>query len=76
MPKITKPTGKLIEEYVCVSHHFVVDGVIIDHINDIDGEYTGRFYWVYPDGRYTKMYTRKTAPKWLREIRDSLFNFV
>ena len=61
-----RPDGAVIEEYVTSSWHFVERGEIVGHNQDPgDGEYTGRFRFRYPDGKYTRWYTQKSAPIWL-----------
>lgn len=66
-----KRNGEVVEEFMCYSRHLIENGIVIDHLNDTDsGHYTGVFWFEYLDGRKTKRYTRKTAPKWLVEYYD------
>lgn len=66
-------TGYLIEEYVTGTRHLIVDGNrTISESNPDDGYYTGVFWWEYPDGKTSRRYTRKTAPKWLLKIYETI----
>lgn len=66
MVKLKTPDGILVEEYKTVSSHLFKNGKIIirDH-DSTNGEYTGRFWFEYADGSTTRIYTKRTAPKWL-----------
>lgn len=58
--------GWLVEEYIAVSEHHFEDGQIDARLHDdSDGTYTGVFWFEYADGKRTRRYTTKTAPKWL-----------
>ena len=68
-----KKSGWLLEEFVTVGAHLVVDGNYKTSVNDTEvGEYTGRFRFEYLDGKQTKWYTRKTAPRWLLSLYESI----
>lgn len=64
--KLKQPDGWLLEEYITVGAHLINGGQLIvgDHDSDC-GHYTGRFAFEYADGRTTRFYTKKSAPKWL-----------
>lgn len=63
--------GEVVEEFICTTRHLIEDDEVIDHLNESnDGEYTGIFWFEYLDGRITRRYTRKTAPKWLLEYYE------
>jgi hypothetical protein len=63
--KLKRPDGWLQEEFVCSTGHLFEDGELVLHDNDANGEYTGKFWFAYTDGRLTRMYTENTAPQWL-----------
>ena len=63
------PDGYLVEEYTTEAAHYFVDGELLDHV--LDGEeLTGRFRFDFADGRSTRWYTEKSAPKWLQSYFD------
>jgi len=78
--KLKRPNGDLCEEFLTLGSHTFVDSILVDHVTDADGEYTGVFWFEYPDGRCTRRYTTKTAPAWLlamyREATSTLFSGV
>jgi len=64
--KLKQPTGAIYEEFITASSYHFENGELSGYIHTTDdGTYTGRFWFRYPDGKCTKMYTEKTAPKWL-----------
>lgn len=64
--KLKRPDGAVVEEFVCSSTHYVEGGKCVGHCNEtLSGDYTGVFWFEFPDGRFTKRHTVKTAPKWL-----------
>ena len=66
MRKLKRPDGWLIEEYITTGGHLFEGGELKGHDSAADdGEYTGRFCFMFKGNRYTRWYTRATAPKWL-----------
>ncbi len=67
MRKLKTPEGELFEEFMTASIHRFSDGEIGKnslHENE-GGEYTGRFWFEFTNGKTTSIFTEKTAPKWL-----------
>ena len=63
--KLKRPDGELIEEFVTSTSHVFESGEHRGSVSDHEGDYTGAFWFVHADGRMTRRYTRRTAPKWL-----------
>lgn len=64
--KLKRPDGAICEEFIAFSSHHFSNGKLTHRVQDTaDGEYTGRFFFRHKDGRCTRRYTEKTAPKWL-----------
>ena len=56
---------ELAEEFEVASVHWIEDGEIIKHYNDLDGEYTGRFSIKCHDCQRVFNYSSfRVAPKW------------
>jgi len=70
--RLKRPDGTVIEEFVTASQHVFHGGKLVGHINEPEGDYTGRVCFRYPDGRMTRWYTAKTMPKWLRALWDEV----
>ena len=70
MRKLKRPDGVLFEEHKTYTAHVFEDGNLSFRDNDpSEGEYTGRFCFVF-DGKTSPWYTRKTAPKWLLALYE------
>ena len=62
-------TGELYEEITTTSCHIFEDDILVGHDQHPGtGEPTGIFWFVYRDGRITRRYSEKTAPKWLLRL--------
>ena len=61
---MTTPDGYLVEEYVSSYAHKFEGGAWLDSTAD-GHDLTGRFCFAHSDGRITKWYTKRSAPKWL-----------
>lgn len=73
MRKLKRPDGQLFEEFIAASIHVFENGDRSLTENDTDGgDYTGRFWFEFTDGKRTPMYTEKTAPKWLAALRGEI----
>jgi len=71
--KIVNIDGELVEEFITATLHFFKDGKKKRSISDLDGgEYTGRFWFIFLDGRQTKKFTAKSAPKWLLALYENI----
>jgi len=73
--KLKRPDGMILEEFVASSAHIFENGKLTCHDHSLEnGEYTGRFAFLYKDTqRTTRWYTRKSAPKWLLAMyRESI----
>ena len=63
-----RPDGWVVEEYITEGAHLMEDGKAVDYEDASVGRYTGVFWFEYLDGRQTRRYTLKTAPKWLLSL--------
>ncbi len=67
--------GMVVEEFVTSTTH-LYDKRNGSWMHDSDpsfGDYTGVFWFQYRDGKCTRRYTEKTAPKWLLALfRDAI----
>lgn len=64
--KLKRPDGAVCEEFVAVNSHHFENGKLVDHVLDpMDGEYTGRFLFMFKDKSCTRWYTENSAPQWL-----------
>lgn len=71
MRKLKRPDGAVIEEFITASWHNFEGGKLTSHDNSPEGDYTGRFgFWFMKSKKYTRWYTKKTAPKWLLALYD------
>lgn len=66
--KLKRPDGVVVEEFVIDARHTFHGGRLIAHSNEPEGYYTGRIYFLYPDGSETRWYTVRSAPQWLRAL--------
>lgn len=63
------PDGYLAEEFIAITSHHIERGRLTHRVNEtMDGEYTGRFRFCYNDGRVTRWYRIKYAPRWLAAL--------
>jgi len=77
--RLKHPPGIFFEEYITSSAYVFefdpkagrVQEAYPDH-DSSDGEYTGRFWFQHQRGEQTRMYTEKTAPKWLLVYREEV----
>ena len=67
MPRsLKRPDGMLIEEFIASTAHCFESGQLTDRDNSPEyGDYSGRFFFQYADGKTTRWYTEKSAPQWL-----------
>jgi hypothetical protein len=64
--KLKRPNGIIWEEFKAYTSHHFNNKKLVYHISTSeDGDYTGRFYFQFDNGKLTPYYTKKTAPKWL-----------
>jgi len=69
-----RPDGYVVEEFTTTGAHCFEGGELVDHILDDNGTYTGIFWFEWFDGRPTRRYSRKTAPKWLLALYEEAIN--
>lgn len=74
MEKTMNKTGWLMEEFIAAgAHHFDENGKVDQRVHDTnDGHYTGYFWFEYDNGKCTKKYSEKTAPKWLLKLYEEV----
>jgi len=72
MSKATKaPSGALYEEYITSSYHNFKNGALDSQNQDSDdGYYTGRICFSFDNGKRTRWYQSRHAPKWMQALWD------